>query len=89
GYMTGSERLSAQIDLACRRSLERGWRLPHWTAYDAGLKSDIADVRNVAGRAAGTVTAMRFLSNFVEPNIAWAHFDIAGSAWLSAGADHV
>lgn len=89
GYMTGSEKLSAQIDLACRRSLERGWRLPHWSVYDAGLKSDIADVRNVAGRAAGTVTAMRFLSNFVEPNIAWAHFDIAGSAWLSVGAEHV
>lgn len=87
-FMTGSDGLAAEIDAACRRSLERGWRMPHWSVYDEGLKSDVADVRNIAGRAAGTVTAMRFLSRFVEANIPWAHLDIAGTAYKSSGPEY-
>lgn len=88
-FLTASEALAADIDRACRRSLDRGWRMPHWSVYDEGLKSDIADLRNVAGRAAGTITGMRFLSRFVPAGIAWAHFDIAGTAYRTTGADHV
>jgi leucyl aminopeptidase len=87
-FMTASEGLAAEIDAACRHSLERGWRLPHWSVYDEGLKSDVADVRNVAGRAAGTVTAMRFLSRFVDADIPWAHLDIAGTAYKSTGPEY-
>lgn len=81
--LSPSDALAGRIDTASRKSLERIWRLPHWQIYDEGLKSDIADTRNIAGRPAGTVTAMRFLSKFVDPNIPWAHFDIAGTAWRS------
>ena len=81
--LTGSDALAGRIDTASRKSLDRSWRMPHWQIYDDGLKSDIADTRNIAGRPAGTVTAMRFLSKFVDPSIPWAHFDIAGTAWRS------
>lgn len=79
--MSPSEELYGRIAAASKRSLDRVWRLPHWASYQAGIKSDIADYRNVAGRAAGTVTAMRFLSCFVDAGIPWAHVDIAGTAW--------
>ncbi len=81
GVMTASEDLAGRIDLAGRKSLDRVWRLPHWSVYGPGLKSDIADLRNIAGRPAGTVTAMRFLSRFVDEATPWAHVDIAGTAW--------
>lgn len=84
GVMTASNSLATKIEEASRSSGDRSWRLPHWSAYDDGLKSEIADVRNIAGRPAGTVTAMRFLSKFVDPSIPWAHFDIAGTAWRSS-----
>lgn len=87
-FMTGSEALASEIDTACRRSLERGWRLPHWSVYDEGLKSEVADVRNIAGRAAGTVTAMRFLARFVEAGTPWAHLDIAGTAYKNSGPEY-
>lgn len=86
GVMTRSNALAAKIDTACRSSGDRSWRLPHWSVYDEQLKSDIADVRNIGGKPAGTVTAMRFLSRFVDSHIPWAHFDIAGTAWRSSAA---
>ena len=81
--MTSSDELFNRINLAHLKSLEHIWRLPHWSVYGKGLKSDIADQRNIAGRAAGTVSAMRFLAQFVpeEREIPWAHFDIAGTSW--------
>lgn len=88
GVMTTSDILYSKIELASKISLERVWRLPHWSIYDEQLKSDIADIKNIGGRAAGTVTAMRFLAKFVPENIPWAHFDIAGTAWLSTGSEY-
>ncbi len=79
--MTQSEDLAARIDKASRSSLDRTWRMPHWFQYAVGFKSDVADLRNIAGREAGTVTAMKFLSRFVKPGVDWAHIDIAGMAW--------
>jgi leucyl aminopeptidase len=88
GVMTASDELFKRIEKASKISLERIWRLPHWSIYDEQLKSDIADIRNIGGRPAGTITAMRFLSKFVPEHIPWAHFDIAGTAWLSNGPDY-
>jgi leucyl aminopeptidase len=56
------------------------WRLPLGDAYDRLLKSDCADMKNIGGRAAGSITAAQFLQRFVE-DTAWAHLDIAGMAW--------
>lgn len=81
--MTASQDLYARIKRASERSLDRSWPMPHWSVYGTGLKSEIADQRNIAGRAAGTLSAMRFLARFVPPEIPWAHFDIAGTAWRS------
>ena len=83
--MTSSDDLYARLQMASLRSLDRVWRLPNWSVYGNGLKSDVANQRNIAGRAAGTLSAMRFLARFVPPQIAWAHLDIAGVAWRAKG----
>lgn len=61
---------------------ERFWQLPMYEEYAEGLKSDVADMRNTGGRYAGTSTASLFLKEFVKDEIAWAHLDIAGTAFL-------
>ncbi|HNL02065.1 MAG: leucyl aminopeptidase [Leptospirales bacterium] len=85
GVMTPDDELADRIDRTSRRSLDRTWRLPHWRQYGQGLKSEVADLRNVSGRDGGTITAFRFLSKFVQRSVPWAHFDIAGIAWHSKG----
>ncbi|OOR89418.1 leucyl aminopeptidase [Moraxella caviae] len=59
------------------------WQMPLDDAYDAQLKSTFADVQNIGGREAGSVTAACFLQRFIKENQAWAHLDIAGTAWQS------
>ena len=59
---------------------EGAWRLPLSEAYDALIKSRIADMKNVGGRAAGSITAAQFLQRFVKPETPWIHLDIAGVA---------
>lgn len=61
------------------------WRLPLDDDYAEGLKSNFADVANVAGRAGGAITAAKFLQRFTD-KYSWAHLDIAGTAWKSGGA---
>ena len=63
---------------------ERLWQLPLWSDYGAQLKSEVADVKNVGGRPAGTITAAAFLQKFAE-DFTWAHLDIAGTAWEEKG----
>ncbi|HEX8725255.1 MAG TPA: leucyl aminopeptidase [Gemmatimonadaceae bacterium] len=65
---------------AGERSGQRGWRLPIWDDYKALIKSDVADIKNVGGRAAGTITAALFLAEFAE-SFPWVHLDIAGTAY--------
>ncbi len=60
------------------------WRLPLWEEYQEQLKSNFADLANIGGRDAGTITAACFLSRFTE-DFRWAHLDIAGTAWRSGG----
>ncbi|EEX13660.1 cytosol aminopeptidase [Citreicella sp. SE45] len=61
---------------------EGAWRLPMGKAYDDQLKSNIADMKNVGGRPAGTITAAQFLRRFVKDDVPWVHLDIAGVASL-------
>ena len=61
------------------------WRMPLDDDYADGLKTNFADVANVAGRAGGAVTAAKFLQRFAT-KFAWAHLDIAGTAWKSGAA---
>jgi leucyl aminopeptidase len=61
------------------------WRMPLDEDYADSLKSNFADVANVGGRAGGAITAAKFLQRFTN-QFAWAHLDIAGTAWKSGAA---
>ena len=61
--------------------------MPLSPAYDKALKSRIADVANVGGRAAGAVTAAQFLQRFIRPGTPWIHLDIAGVAQVAKDTD--
>ncbi len=63
---------------------ERFWALPLWDFYFEALKSDVADMKNVGDRTAGTIVAAAFLKQFVPEKIPWAHLDIAGTAWTDS-----
>lgn len=63
---------------------EGAWRMPLGQAYDDLLKSRIADMKNIGGRAAGSVTAAQFLQRFVKPGTPWIHLDIAGVASVTS-----
>lgn len=66
---------------AARKAGEKAWQLPLYAEYKEQLRSDIADMKNVGGRAAGTITAAWFLAEAVPDDLPWAHLDIAGVAW--------
>lgn len=63
---------------------EGAWRMPMGDAYDAKLKSRIADMMNVGGRDGGAITAAQFLQRFVKPGTPWVHLDIAGTALVKS-----
>lgn len=73
----------AQALLDCgEETLDRAWQLPLWDEYQSQINSNFADIANIGGPRAGTITAACFLSRFTE-KLKWAHLDIAGSAWHS------
>jgi leucyl aminopeptidase len=80
--------LVERIVAAGRRSGERFWRLPLHTEYREMVRSDIADLKNTAGRAGATITAAHFLREFAE-DTPWAHLDIAGTAWQGEKRAHL
>ena len=80
GLMGNDDGLIEEVRKAGDRAGERVWQLPLWDEYREMIKSDIADVKNSAGRPAGTITAGWFLREFVS-GYAWAHVDIAGTAY--------
>jgi leucyl aminopeptidase len=69
-----------EIITAGREVGEKYWQLPLDKEYSKQIKSDIADIKNVGGRKAGTITAAAFLKEFAD-GVSWAHLDIAGTAW--------
>jgi leucyl aminopeptidase len=74
------QKLIDEIIEAGREVGEKFWQLPLDKEYTKQIKSDIADIKNVGGRKAGTITAAAFLKEFAD-GTAWAHLDIAGTAW--------
>ncbi|MEQ8495532.1 MAG: leucyl aminopeptidase, partial [Gammaproteobacteria bacterium] len=82
GLMANDDELAADLLAAGERSGDRAWRLPIWEDYQQQLDSPFADMANVGGRAAGSITAGCFLARFTR-QYRWAHLDIAGTAWLS------
>ncbi len=76
------EGVIAALKQAGTTSHDRTWELPLWEEYQEQLKSNFADMANIGGRSAGTITAACFLARFAE-KYPWAHLDIAGVAWKS------
>jgi leucyl aminopeptidase len=77
-----------QVMAASKRAGEKLWQLPLTSEYREQIKSEIADIKNVGGRKAGTITAAYFLREFVD-DVPWAHLDIAGTAWNENGKSHL
>ncbi|HVZ40194.1 MAG TPA: leucyl aminopeptidase [Candidatus Kapabacteria bacterium] len=88
GLMGNNPALNGKIVEAGSRSYDRVVELPLWEEYEELIKSDIADVKNSGGRAAGTITAALFLQHFVD-GYPWAHLDIAGSGMVPKGSWYV
>lgn len=74
------QELIDEIITAGKEAGEKFWQLPLDKEYSKQIKSDIADIKNVGGRKAGTITAAAFLKEFAD-GVSWAHLDIAGTAW--------
>ena len=80
--LSNDDKLTAALIESGNSSLDRVWPLPLWEEYQGLLNSNFADIANIGGPRAGTITAACFLSRFAE-KFKWAHLDIAGSAWHS------
>jgi leucyl aminopeptidase len=85
GLFTSDDALATGLQQAGEAALDPCWRMPLDDEYAEGLKSNFADVANVAGRAGGAITAAKFLQRFAKA-YSWAHLDIAGTAWKSGAA---
>jgi leucyl aminopeptidase len=86
GLMGNNEELVQQILGAGLTADDRAWQLPLYDEYQEQLDSPFADIANIGGPKAGTITAGCFLSRFAK-NYHWAHLDIAGTAWISGGKE--
>ncbi len=86
GLLSNNDELAAELLEAGQYAGDRAWQLPLWDDYQEQLDSNFADIANIGGRPAGTITAACFLSRFTE-QYRWAHVDIAGTAWHSGGKE--
>jgi leucyl aminopeptidase len=82
GLFSNNDDLANELLKAGEASLDRAWHMPMWDDYQPLLDSNFADIANIGGRAAGSITAACFLSRFAK-KYDWAHLDIAGTAWKS------
>ena len=84
GLLSTDDQLADELYRIGRETGDPCWRLPIETPYQKLLDSNFADMANIGGRDAGTITAACFLSRFTD-KYRWAHLDIAGTAWFSGG----
>ncbi|WP_420797494.1 leucyl aminopeptidase [Clostridium chrysemydis] len=78
--VTNNDDLCSEVVSVSEYTGERAWKLPAFEEYKELIKSDIADLKNIGGRYAGTITAGLFVGEFAEET-PWVHMDIAGTAW--------
>ncbi len=81
GLFCDDEALSAELCSIGKLTGDYYWPLPLWSNYDAGLKSQVADISHMGPREGGAITAALFLKNFIKEDVRWAHLDIAGADW--------
>lgn len=82
GLFSNQDALAKELLNAGETALDRAWHMPMWDEYQPLLDSNFADMANIGGRAAGSITAACFLSRFAK-KYDWAHLDVAGTAWKS------
>jgi leucyl aminopeptidase len=85
GLYANNDSLAKELYHAGEDAHDRAWHMPLWDEYQEQLKSNFADMANIGGRPAGSVTAACFLSRYAR-KYDWAHLDIAGVAWKSGAA---
>ncbi|MXO47012.1 leucyl aminopeptidase [Erythrobacter vulgaris] len=81
GLFSNNDQLSKDLADAGEAVGDKVWRMPIGKAYDKLIDSPIADMKNIGGKAAGSITAAQFLQRFITNDTPWAHIDIAGMAW--------
>jgi leucyl aminopeptidase len=81
GLFSNNDKLSNQLTAAGTAEGEPVWRFPMGSGYDKLIKSKIADMKNIGGPYAGSITAAQFIQRFIKEGTLWAHLDIAGVAW--------
>ncbi|MCB1616735.1 MAG: leucyl aminopeptidase [Pseudomonadales bacterium] len=82
GLYSNQDKLANELLQAGQAAEDKAWHMPLWDEYQKQLDSNFADIANIGGRNAGSVTAACFLSRFTK-KYPWAHLDIAGTAWNS------
>jgi leucyl aminopeptidase len=87
GVFSNDDALCTAFLKAAEAEGEGAWRLPMGNSYDKLLKSNIADMKNVGGRPAGSISAAQLLKRFVKDDVPWIHLDIAGVASLKSESD--
>jgi leucyl aminopeptidase len=80
GLLANNDQLARELLAAGRYTYDRCWQLPLWDEYQKQLDSNFADMANIGGREAGTITGACFLARYAK-KFKWAHLDIAGVAW--------
>ncbi len=80
GIFSDSDELSAQLYAAGSETGDKVWRMPIHENYDKQINCDVADMQNMGGKGAGSITAAQFLKRFTN-DVPWVHIDIAGTVW--------
>ena len=87
GLFSNNDNLAGQLAEAGQATGDKVWRLPLGPKYDELIDSKVADIKNIGGRWAGSITAAQFLQRFVADDMPWAHLDIAGTAMDAPKSD--
>ena len=88
GVITNNQEFYKELEEASIISGEKVWQLPSFKEYKKLIVSDIADLKNIGGKHAGTITAGLFIGEFVQ-NKPWMHLDIAGTAWSDVESEYI
>lgn len=86
GLFSNNDDLAKELLDAGQYADDRAWQLPIWEEYQEQLDTNFADIANIGGKGAGSITAACFLARFTK-EYRWAHLDIAGTAWKSSGKE--
>lgn len=88
GVFSNHDDFVANFLTAASEADEGAWRMPLGDAYDELIKSQFADMKNVGGRTAGSITAAQFLLRFIKDDMPWIHLDIAGTASVKTSTSY-